>query len=41
MMTQIDSVQAVCTQGLNMFRTLMIYLTPVIPSLARKDSHVI
>lgn len=29
-------VQAVCTQGLNMFRTLMIYLTPVLPSLARE-----
>ena len=27
-------VQTVCTQGLNMFRTLMVYLTPVIPSLA-------
>jgi len=31
---QADDVQAVCTQGLNMFRTLMVYLTPVIPSLA-------
>ncbi len=29
-------VQLVCTQGLNMFRALMIYLTPVIPSLAAK-----
>ena len=29
-----DAVQAVCTQGLNMFRTLMVYLTPVIPSVA-------
>ncbi len=29
-----DAVQTVCTQGLNMFRTLMIYLTPVIPSIA-------
>jgi methionyl-tRNA synthetase len=27
-------VQAVCTQGLNMFRSLMIYLTPVIPTVA-------
>ncbi len=27
-------VQAVCTQGLNMFRSLMIYLTPVIPAVA-------
>ena len=31
---QADNVQAVCTQGLNMFRTLMVYLTPVVPSLA-------
>lgn len=29
-----DDVQAVCTQGLIMFRTLMIYLTPVLPTLA-------
>ncbi len=29
-----DAVQAACTQGLNMFRTLMIYLTPVIPAVA-------
>ncbi len=29
-----DAIQAVCTQGLNMFRTLMVYLTPVIPSIA-------
>ena len=33
---QLDDVQLVCTQGLNMFRALMIYLTPVIPSLAAK-----
>ena len=29
-------VQLVCTQGLNMFRSLMIYLTPVLPSIADK-----
>ena len=29
-----DDVQAVCTQGLNMFRSLMIYLAPVIPTVA-------
>ena len=29
-----DEVQQVCTQGLNMFRSLMIYLTPVIPEVA-------
>ncbi len=28
-------VQAVCTQGLNMFRSLMVYLDPVIPVVAR------
>jgi len=27
-------VQLVCTQGLNMFRSLMIYLSPVIPAVA-------
>ena len=34
---QADDVQLVCTQGLNMFRSLMIYLTPVIPSLPEKS----
>jgi len=33
---QLDDVQLSCTQGLNMFRSLMIYLMPVIPSLAEK-----
>jgi methionyl-tRNA synthetase len=28
-------VQSVCTQGLNMFRSLMIYLAPVIPAVAK------
>jgi methionyl-tRNA synthetase len=27
-------VQTVCTQGLNLFRVLMIYLTPVLPAVA-------
>ena len=27
-------VQAVCTQGLNLFRSLMIYLTPVLPAIS-------
>jgi methionyl-tRNA synthetase len=27
-------VHGICTQGLNMFRSLMIYLTPVIPTVA-------
>jgi methionyl-tRNA synthetase len=31
---QVEEVQLVCTQGLNLFRTLMVYLTPVIPSVA-------
>ncbi len=31
---QLDEVQLVCTQGLNMFRSLMIYLSPVIPAVA-------
>jgi methionyl-tRNA synthetase len=30
----LDEVQLVCTQGLNMFRSLMIYLAPVIPAVA-------
>ena len=32
--SRLDDVQSVCTQGLNMFRSLMIYLTPVIPVVA-------
>ena len=32
---RIADVQSVCTQGLNMFRSLMIYLTPVIPDVAK------
>ena len=32
--TKVAEVQTVCTQGLNMFRSLMIYLTPVIPAVA-------
>ena len=34
--SQLPGVQAVCTQGLNMFRALMIYLTPVIPAMAEQ-----
>ena len=30
----LDEVQLVCTQGLNLFRSLMIYLSPVIPAVA-------
>ena len=32
--SQLDDVQVVCTQGLNLFRSLMVYLTPVIPAVA-------
>jgi methionyl-tRNA synthetase len=33
---RLTDVQAVCTQGLNLFRTLMVYLTPVIPDMAEQ-----
>jgi methionyl-tRNA synthetase len=33
---KVGEVQAVCTQGLNLFRSLMIYLSPVIPVTAEK-----
>jgi methionyl-tRNA synthetase len=29
-------VQAVCTQGLNLFRALMVYLKPVLPAMAER-----
>ena len=29
-----SEVQQVCTQGLNLFRSLMVYLSPVVPALA-------
>ena len=29
-----EQVQAVCSQGLNMFRALMIYLKPIVPAMA-------
>ncbi len=32
-------VQAICTQGLNLFRVLMIYLQPVLPVMAAKSRH--
>jgi methionyl-tRNA synthetase len=31
---QLSDVQLVCTQGINMFRSLMVYLSPVIPTVA-------
>ena len=32
-------VQNICTQGLNLFRVLMIYLQPVLPAMAEKARH--
>ena len=32
-------VQQVCSDGINMFRALMIYLKPVLPSLAARAEH--
>jgi methionyl-tRNA synthetase len=32
-------VQSICTQGLNLFRVLMIYLQPVLPAMAEKARH--
>jgi methionyl-tRNA synthetase len=32
--SQLPEVQRVCTQGINMFRSLMVYLSPVIPGVA-------
>jgi methionyl-tRNA synthetase len=34
--TQAEAVRGICTQGLNLFRTLMIYLKPVLPAMAEK-----
>ncbi len=36
---QLPDVQLVCTQGINMFRSLMIYLSPVLPVVA-KDAQL-
>ncbi len=35
--SKLDEVQAVCTQGINLFRSLMIYLTPVLPDVAERS----
>jgi methionyl-tRNA synthetase len=37
---RLAEVQAVCTQGLNLFRTLMVWLEPVLPRVAR-DSRAL
>ena len=34
---KLTEVQAICTQGLNLFRALMIYLQPVLPLMATKS----
>lgn len=34
-----DSVVAVCTQGLNLFRVLVLYLKPVLPELAARTER--
>ncbi len=36
---QLHAVQAVCTQGLNMFRALMGFLKPVLPGIARRSEE--
>jgi len=36
-----DAVQAVCTQGLNLFRILMIYLKPVLPVMSKQAEEFI
>ncbi len=36
---KLTEVQAICTQGLNLFRALMIYLQPVLPLMATKSMH--
>jgi methionyl-tRNA synthetase len=34
--TKKEQVQEICTMGLNLFRILMIYLKPVVPTIARQ-----
>jgi len=34
---QSTKAQEICTQGLNLFRIIMIYLTPVLPELSKKS----
>jgi methionyl-tRNA synthetase len=37
--TRAGEVQAVCTQGLNLFRVLMTYLTPVLPAMSERAAR--
>lgn len=34
-----EQLQAICTLGLNLFRLLMIWLSPVVPTLAARTEH--
>jgi methionyl-tRNA synthetase len=34
-----EQLQAICTLGLNLFRLLMIWLSPVVPTLAARTGH--
>ncbi|REJ84189.1 MAG: methionine--tRNA ligase [Acidobacteria bacterium] len=34
-----DQVAAVCTTGINLFRTLLIYLKPIVPGIARRGEQ--
>ena len=34
--TQIEHVVRVCSLGINLFRTLMVYLKPVVPGLTKR-----
>jgi methionyl-tRNA synthetase len=34
-----EQLQAICTLGINLFRLLMIWLSPVVPTLATKTEH--
>lgn len=36
---QLSQVQAVCTMGINLFRILITYLKPVLPSMAKVSEH--
>ena len=38
---QLPEIQGICTQGLNLFRVLMIYLQPVLPEMAAKAQRLL
>ncbi len=37
--SKLDELQKICTQGINMFRVLIYYLAPVVPSLAERSGE--